>query len=151
MKDLSQQPVRAVPKFKERRPKKTKKMQQYRGVKIPSRKVRGQVDATTAYAARRLWGDYCLECGSPYIELHHVMPKGMSQSGRGVKTNLVPLCAEHHRGKTGVHSDAKLMRKYKDKCKERFNEHYFRDKYDLWKMGLIERPTTELYEKFMKL
>lgn len=47
--------------------------------------------------------DNCFVCGSPYVEVHHCI-YGRGQRALSDKFGLiVPLCAEHHRGQTGVH------------------------------------------------
>lgn len=46
----------------------------------------------------------CLRIHGPHnpgpVELHHLRTGGW---GRGDYKTLIPLCPEHHRGKTGVH------------------------------------------------
>lgn len=46
----------------------------------------------------------CLRIHGPHtpgpVELHHLRGGGW---GKGDYTTLIPLCVEHHRGKTGVH------------------------------------------------
>ena len=51
----------------------------------------------------------CYVCGcSQGLEIHHVM-SGMANRPLSTKYKLlVALCAEHHRGKTGVHQDYSL-------------------------------------------
>ncbi|UYL94218.1 HNH endonuclease [Geobacillus phage vB_GthS_PT9.1] len=130
--------------------KRKKKLEVYKGRTIPSKKTRGKISKKDYEKAIEVYGPYCAECGSPYIEMHHVKPKGFSTGGRGVWRNLVPLCPEHHRGKTGVHQNRELMEKYQKRHKQLYGEHYYRDKYDLFKMGLIPTPTDECYERFFE-
>lgn len=42
----------------------------------------------------------CCICGSPFVEIHHV---GTGAGGRKNHDKVIPLCPEHHRGKTGLH------------------------------------------------
>jgi len=130
--------------------KRKKKLEVYKGRTIPSKKTRGKISKKDYEKAIEVYGPYCAECGSPYIEMHHVKPKGFSNDGRGVWRNLVPLCPEHHKGKTGVHQNRELMEKYQKRHEELYGPYYYCDKWDLFKMGLIPNTTTEAYEKFMR-
>jgi hypothetical protein len=49
---------------------------------------------------RRLFDNLQLE--DTAVELHHL--RGGRGWGKGDYTTLIPLCLEHHRGNTGVHS-----------------------------------------------
>lgn len=139
------------PKFKVKKPrKKKKKMEVYKGRTIPAKKTRGKISKKDYMKAIEAYGPYCAECQSPYIEMHHVKPKGLSAGGRGVWRNLVPLCPEHHRGKTGVHQSKELMEKHQRRHEELYGPYYHCDKYDLFKMGLIPNTTDKEYEKFME-
>ncbi|MGG3893153.1 HNH endonuclease [Geobacillus stearothermophilus] len=139
------------PLVREKKPKKRKKkLEVYKGRTIPSKKTRGKISKKDYMKAIEVYGPYCAECGSPYIEMHHVKPKGLSAGGRGVWRNLVPLCPEHHRGKTGVHQSKELMEKYQRRHEALYGQYYYCDKYDLFKLGLIPTPTDECYERFMR-
>ena len=67
----------------------------------------------------------CQECGRPGTEIHHV--KFRSQSGRGVFTNGLLLCANCHRQ---VHQIRKLAEKWQLKFEERYGTDYFKDRWD---------------------
>lgn len=68
--------------------------------------------------------DNCLVCGSPYVEIHHVM-YGTSNRKLSDKYGLiVPLCQEHHRGQTGVHFKRSLDMCLKKLAQEKFNAVY---------------------------
>ncbi|MCR6096890.1 HNH endonuclease [Salipaludibacillus agaradhaerens] len=138
-----------VPKIKDKRPKsKKKKLQMYKGVSIPSKRVRGNISKKDYERAVREFGDACAVCGSPYIEMHHILYR--SHNGRGKWRNLIPLCPEHHRGKTGVHANYKGMSdKLRNERKRMYGDWYWADKYDLYKANLIPNTTDEAYEKFM--
>lgn len=47
--------------------------------------------------------DNCFVCGSPYVEVHHVMYGNANRKLSDKYGLIVPLCQEHHRGQTGVH------------------------------------------------
>jgi hypothetical protein len=145
------------PKYKEKRPKKKKpknplKREIYKGRVIPTQKERGKVTRAEYNEALRRHGETCYFCGSPNIEMHHVMPKGFSKvkKGRGKWRNLRALCPEHHRGKTGVEHNPRMMKELQDLHESLYGPYYWCDEYDLFKMGLIPNTTKESYENFMK-
>lgn len=43
--------------------------------------------------------EYCIECGSPYAECHHVFFGSFQKKYSDIFKFYLPLCAEHHRGK----------------------------------------------------
>ena len=56
----------------------------------------------------------CVVCrmlgyGSTPAQLHHVR-EGQGMAQRAQNWLVVPLCPEHHQGKTGVHGDRSAMR-----------------------------------------
>ena len=59
----------------------------------------------------------CVVCrmlgyGSTPAQLHHVR-EGQGMAQRAQNWLVVPLCPEHHQGKTGVHGDRSAMRQLK--------------------------------------
>ena len=56
---------------------------------------KGKLAALGCMVCRRLYGI----TDSP-VELHHLRTGGW---GKGNYKTLIPLCPEHHRGKTGIH------------------------------------------------
>lgn len=142
------------PKYKEKRPKKSKKkLEVFKGRTIPSKKTRGQISATDYKRAIEEYGYSCWVCGTEMnLECHHVVPKGFSRhkNGRGVWYNLRFLCGEHHRGKTGVHQNRELMQKLQDEHEQLHGPHFYKDRFDLFKEGLIPNSTKEAYQSFME-
>jgi len=52
--------------------------------------------------------EHCIICGSPYVHCHHVF---FGTANRKISDRMglvVPLCMEHHTGRTGVHFDRQL-------------------------------------------
>ena len=47
--------------------------------------------------------DNCFVCGSPYVEVHHVIYGTANRKLSDAYGLVVPLCHEHHTGQTGVH------------------------------------------------
>lgn len=137
-----------VPKKKPNRSKskgKKKGISYHKGVKIPHRKQRGKIKRSEYNEALRVWGEQCTECGDPRIEMHHVVFR--SQSGRGNFRNLRPLCKIHH---SLAHTSRDFTEELKDQHHRKYGKYFPCDKYDIWKEGLIENPTDELFEKFMR-
>lgn len=135
---------------KKRAPKKNLNVEVFHNRKIPHWKQRGAVKTKTANRVLRYYGEQCAVCGNQEYALHHIVHKGYGIGGRGVWTNLVPLCETHHTGADGVHTHIEKDQYWKDKHLKLFGPHYFKDMWDLWMLGLIESPTEELYERFME-
>ena len=71
--------------------------------------------------------DGCLICGNPYTEEHHVF-FGVANRKLSEKYGMkVYLCAEHHRGKRGVHQDRDLDLTIKRMAQKKFEETYTAD------------------------
>ncbi len=68
--------------------------------------------------------EHCLVCGSPYIEIHHII-FGVANRKLSDKYGLVvPLCVEHHRGNTGVHQNRDLDLHLKKLAQEHFEAEF---------------------------
>ena len=68
--------------------------------------------------------DGCLVCGNPFVEEHHVF-YGTANRKLSEKYGLkVYLCAEHHRGNTGVHHDHTFDRSLKRMAQRKFIEQF---------------------------
>jgi len=94
---------------------KERKLEIYKGRTIPSAKQRGAVSKKEYARAIEAFGDSCVYCGSPYIEMHHV--KFRSQGGRGKYRNLIPLCKTHH---NRAHTDREFSEMLRDSREKRF-------------------------------
>ena len=65
---------------------------------------------------------HCLICGSPYPEWHHAC-FGTADKRIADKYGLiVPLCMEHHRGRTGVHQCRAVDLQIKQLAQRTFEE-----------------------------
>jgi hypothetical protein len=124
---------------------KKKKLEVYKGKSIPSNKTRSAISKKVYNQVIEEHGSVCLDCGNPYIEIHHCVFR--SQFGKGVYRNLIPLCKEHH---MKCHKNFNYAEKWREWLRDQYGEFYWCDKYDLWKKGLIKNPTFEEYEKFME-
>jgi ferredoxin len=138
-----------TPKYKEiRYPKKKKKNKKpyvSHGVQIPSRTKRSEFSITQRHQVIDLWGNVCRNCGSIDFQIHH--RKFRSGLGRNNPRNGCPLCQTCHEH---CHTDALFAQHWRDEAKAIWGEYYFWDKFDLWKHGMIERPTEELLERFFE-
>lgn len=134
------------PKFKERRPKKRKKkVETFKGRSIPSAKVRGAITKMEYERAIEVYGASCIICGDPRIEMHHVVYRSLG--GRGGYRNLYPLCNFHH---MRVHESREFTDLLIERKKQRYGEHFSKDRFDLFKANVIPNSTKESFEKFMK-
>lgn len=142
------------PKVKQKRTyKKKKKLATFKGRVIPPKKIRGKVTSAEYKKTAEEHGQECYFCGSMVnLECHHVVPKGYSRikNGRGVWRNLRFLCSEHHRGKTGVHQDKNKMLELQQLHEKEYGEHFYKDRFDLFKEGLIANTEKDTFELFMK-
>lgn len=136
-------------KYKPKKPKKKKKTpikkEMYKGRVIPHRKKRSSISEKEYDKALEHYNFACAETGSNLIEMHHI--KFRSQSGRGTWRNLVPLYPTFHKR---CHNDREYADRWRKIHEEKFGPYYWCDKWDLWKLGLIQNPTDELFEAFME-
>ncbi len=52
--------------------------------------------------------EHCLVCGSPYIQVHHILYGTANRKLSDQYGYVVALCQEHHTGSTGVHFNKPL-------------------------------------------
>lgn len=138
--------------YMKKRPKKTKKtnplkQEIYKGRKIPTKQQRGKITTAQYNEAARQHGYECYVCGcQTSLEAHHVKFRG--NSGRGGWRNIRFLCSEHHRGNYSPHQNETLRKEIEALHEELYGPHYFCDKYDLFKLGLIPNTDDKSFEKF---
>jgi hypothetical protein len=133
-----------TPKFKEKRPRK-RKTRTVRGRTIPTAKVRSNISKKDYNKAIDTFGETCVICNNPYIEMHHI--RFRSQQGRGGFRNLLPLCKEHH---MKAHKERSFADYLKEERKRIYGEWYWADKFDLFQENLIPNTTDKAFEKFME-
>ena len=68
--------------------------------------------------------DNCFVCGSPYVEIHHCIYGTANRKLSDEYGLVVPLCHEHHTGRTGVHFNADLDLHLKKLAQEKFEALY---------------------------
>lgn len=67
--------------------------------------------------------NHCIICGSPYdIEIHHACFGVANRKWSDKYGLVVPLCIEHHRGRTGVHQNIVIDTKIKQLAQTNFEE-----------------------------
>jgi hypothetical protein len=136
---------RPVPKIEEKRPKKKKNPNLYRGRVIPTQKERTRITREAYNRMINEFGEYCLNCGYTPIEAHHIVFR--SQMGSGQWRNLAPLCSRCHGFAHKYKSYAEQLREDREAI---YGKWFWADKYTLFKEGLILNTTDEAYERFMK-
>ena len=74
---------------------------------------------------------FCEVCGSPYVELHHVVYRSENKNLENCKLNFVYLCQEHHRGTYGVHGKYghDLDLKLKQECQKEYEKNHTREEF----------------------
>ena len=68
--------------------------------------------------------DNCMVCGSPYVQIHHVIYGTANRKLSDKYGLVVPLCQEHHTGQTGVHFNKKLDLFLKKEGQRKFEQEY---------------------------
>lgn len=72
---------------------------------------------------------YCIVCGKPYSEEHHVIYRSIAPWMINVRLNKIYLCAEHHRGNNSPHLSKKIDLQYKRELQAKltklFNQQYY--------------------------
>lgn len=67
-------------------------------------------------------GQYCVVCGSPRIQRHHVI----GAANRKIADRMgyiIPLCYEHHLGSTGIHRNRGMDLYWKQTAQMHFEKH----------------------------
>ena len=70
--------------------------------------------------------DNCFVCGSPHVEVHHILYGTANRKISDKFGYIVPLCQEHHRGNTGVHFDKTLDIRLKQLAQEHYEKNHGR-------------------------
>ncbi|MED4978261.1 HNH endonuclease signature motif containing protein [Geobacillus stearothermophilus] len=145
-KPTKQRKDKPKPRVREKKPKKRKeKVQMYKGRVIPKAKDRTKISKANYNRMIEEFGDCCMICGRRPIQAHHLVFR--SSLGSGNWRNLAPLCEEHHRK---AHADFGFAERLREERAERFGPHFWKDKYALFKDGLIPNTTEQAYERFMR-
>jgi len=72
---------------------------------------------------------YCEVCGRNQVELHHIVFRSQASYMANIKVNFKYLCAEHHRGNEGPHSNRKIDFEYKYQLQKKLFELFEKDYY----------------------
>lgn len=122
----------------------TKEMQIGKRYK-PKRRERTKVKKEDYQKMIEYWGAFCIYCGSPRIEAHHV--KFRSALGGSRWRNLLPLCKTHH---MKVHQDNTIRRSLELKLEHEFGSDFWKDEWHLYDEGKIDHPTVGEYERYFR-
>lgn len=137
---------RPVPKPtpKDKKPRKKKNPQLYRGRIIPKQKERTKITKENYNRMIEEFGNYCQECGHVPIFAHHLVFR--SNMGSGNWRNLAPLCLKCHER---AHKEFEFAEYLRNKRAERFGLHFAEDKWSLFQVGLIPNTEDNTFERFM--
>jgi 5-methylcytosine-specific restriction endonuclease McrA len=135
------------PKKKKAPKKKAVISAERKGDKRPSTKLRNSFSEWDYQRAIEEFGTTCNDptCSMPASEMHHIVFR--SQSGRGVYRNAVPLCVSHH---DMCHRSGRYAEMWRESRRQLFGEHFYKDEWDLWLLGLIAEPEKHFFKEFMK-
>ena len=145
-KPVAQRKDKQHRKSKAKIPKKRKKKAEtYKGRVIPKAKDRTKISKANYERMIEEFGDRCMICGKIPVQAHHLVFR--SKLGSGNWRNLAPLCDEHHRQ---AHRDYEFAEWLRQERAKRFGPHFGKDKYALFKEGLIPNTTEQAFEKFFE-
>ena len=113
--------------------------------RVPKQGQRGIITKDQYQEALDWFGDTCNYCNGYPVEMHHVVYR--SQGGRGVYRNLMPLCKQHHQM---AHNSREFSESLKEERTEVFGKHFYMDAHDLCYHDLIDEPSQDQYENYMR-
>lgn len=64
---------------------------------------------------------YCIVCGKPFAEEHHIVSRRQQPAMINCPHNKLNLCYDHHRGNKSPHMDRRIDIKYKKELQDRLN------------------------------
>ena len=68
--------------------------------------------------------EHCYVCGSPYVQIHHILYGVANRKISDKYGYIVPLCIDHHTGNNGVHFKKPLDLHLKKKAQKHFEANY---------------------------
>lgn len=66
----------------------------------------------------------CVVCGRPREHVHHVIYGTANRKISDAYKYIIPLCIEHHTGRTGIHNDRAMNVYWKRKAQEHFEANH---------------------------
>lgn len=66
----------------------------------------------------------CIVCGSPFTQTHHIFHGTTNRAKAEYYGYTVPLCVEHHTGRSGVHFNRQLDLMLRETAQKHFEENY---------------------------
>lgn len=67
--------------------------------------------------------DVCVICKSPREQIHHIF-RGANRDKATKYGYILPLCAEHHTGNTGIHSNRAMNIHFRQIAQRHYEEHH---------------------------
>ena len=68
-------------------------------------------------------GEYCVVCGSPRVQMDHVIGGVANRKISDRYGYVIPLCAEHHIGATGIHRNRGMDLFWKQTAQIHYEAH----------------------------
>lgn len=69
-------------------------------------------------------GEVCVMCGSPYTQNHHIFGGTANRRVSDRMGYIIPLCAEHHTGRAGIHYNRGYDLFWKQTAQMHFEAHH---------------------------
>lgn len=70
----------------------------------------------------------CIICQRPREQIHHIF-RGINRDNSTKYGYLLPLCAEHHTGPAGIHSNKQMDLFYRRKAQDHFEQTHTREDF----------------------
>lgn len=68
-------------------------------------------------------GEFCVVCGSPYIQKHHIFFGNANRKISDKYGYIMPLCAEHHTGGNGIHRNRGMSLYWMQTAQKHYEKH----------------------------
>ena len=68
-------------------------------------------------------GKHCVVCGSPHVQMHHVIGGTANRRISDKYKYVIPLCVEHHTGGNGIHRNRGLDLYWTELAQEHYERH----------------------------
>lgn len=98
--------------------------------------------------------EFCHICGSPNVEIHHIIFRSKAPYMKDAEINLISLCPEHHRGDNGAHKNRQIDLQLKEELQLQllllFNKEYYTEE-EIQKLLNINKNNTRKLIKTLKM
>ena len=69
------------------------------------------------------YGNACVYCGSPNVQMHHVLHGTANRKKADKYGYVIPLCYEHHIGANGIHRNRGMDLYWKETAQRHFEKN----------------------------